>query len=156
MTFEGEDWIADEWQKWPGLCDAVIGESFHRAEIEQARRALADGPAGSPVDLVLDREPDNAADENAIKVLAAVADGPIHVGYVPRRLAAEWAPLMDQSSVRLLAVCGLFCYRSASWQVRLWPHRLRALIHDKKRGFGLPFDLAYLDQSWPANVDLRA
>ena len=46
---------------------------------------------------VVEREPDNEHDENAIKVKHALKSGKkMMVGYVPRKLAAEWAPLMDE------------------------------------------------------------
>jgi len=46
----------------------------------------------------LEREPDNPYDENAIKIyLKSRATGRVQIGYVPRAMAAEWAPLMDQT-----------------------------------------------------------
>lgn len=50
---------------------------------------------------ILEREPDNEADENAIKVLQVLSSTGkrIHLGYVPnsgtKRIADEFAPLMD-------------------------------------------------------------
>ena len=41
----------------------------------------------------LDREPDNPHDPNAIKVTVA---GVVFLGYLPREVAKELAPLMDQ------------------------------------------------------------
>lgn len=47
---------------------------------------------------VLEREPDNEHDKNAIKILHVLKKSgrKIEVGYVPRKQAAEWAPLMDK------------------------------------------------------------
>lgn len=46
---------------------------------------------------VLEREPTNEYDENAIRVLLSVRKGAhlLDLGYVPRQRAAEIAPLMD-------------------------------------------------------------
>jgi hypothetical protein len=45
----------------------------------------------------LEREPDNEHDSNAIKVNLPVRRGAhiLHLGYVPKELAAKIAPLMD-------------------------------------------------------------
>jgi len=44
----------------------------------------------------VEREPGNEHDANAIKVLVAGRDQPpVHIGYIPRELAAELAPQMD-------------------------------------------------------------
>jgi len=44
----------------------------------------------------LDREPENEFDPNAIAVKQIFkSGGSVMLGYVPRELAAEWAPLMD-------------------------------------------------------------
>ena len=54
-----------------------------------------------PVRLI--READNTHDENAIKVV--IADSPykgMHIGYVPRNIAAEYAPLIDGLKLMIL------------------------------------------------------
>lgn len=45
----------------------------------------------------LEREPDNEHDKNAIKIRHLLKSGKrMMIGYVPRKLAVEWAPLMDE------------------------------------------------------------
>lgn len=46
----------------------------------------------------LEREPDNEHDKNAIKIkhILKKSGRKITVGYVPRKEAAEWAPIMDE------------------------------------------------------------
>lgn len=44
--------------------------------------------------LLIEREPTNAYDPNAIKVLSP--DGNLHLGYVAKEVAIEIAPLMDE------------------------------------------------------------
>lgn len=73
---------------------AVAGVTFEGrqealAELHKAQQA------GASITTYLVREPDNKYDANAIKVLLECGDGPKHVGYVPRHLAAELAPLLD-------------------------------------------------------------
>ena len=70
----------------------VLAELY---EIQEAQKAGTTTPSIAiiPIDLV--REPDNKYDANAIQVLAEGNDGPKHVGYVPRHLAAKLAPLLD-------------------------------------------------------------
>jgi hypothetical protein len=56
-------------------------------------------------------EPDNPYDANALAVHVAMPDGTIaHVGYVPRELAKEVAPLLDGEAimVRIKAITGGF------------------------------------------------
>jgi hypothetical protein len=65
---------------------SVAGAGQHHAEALQS----ADAAAGRP--LVLQRDPGNEHDPNAIRVLLADGD---QVGWVPRELAAELAPEMD-------------------------------------------------------------
>jgi hypothetical protein len=50
-----------------------------------------------PMPCNLEREPHNPVDENAIRVLAAVTPYKgLHIGYVPRQVAARLAPKMDR------------------------------------------------------------
>lgn len=44
-------------------------------------------------------EPENPYDANALAVFAATSDGVKQIGYVPRYLAAEIAPLLDGERV---------------------------------------------------------
>ena len=56
------------------------------------------------------RDKDNAADKNAVAVIAAVrGKGAFKMGYLPRAFAAFIAPLMDSGKAvfsRLTAICG--------------------------------------------------
>ena len=56
-----------------------------------------------PMPVALVREPDNEHDENAIKVVVAKGSYKgLHIGYVPRGIAAELAPKMDEGRLTLL------------------------------------------------------
>jgi single-stranded-DNA-specific exonuclease len=44
-------------------------------------------------------EPENPYDKNALAVQVAMGEGVEHIGYVPRELAAQIAPLLDGESV---------------------------------------------------------
>lgn len=46
----------------------------------------------------LEPEPTNPYDPNAIKVVVVTAIGPRHVGYVPRELAAQLAPRLEEEA----------------------------------------------------------
>lgn len=50
------------------------------------------------VQITLFREPTNQFDPNAIKVLGSTGTKKFHLGYVPRELAADLAPKMDNRS----------------------------------------------------------
>lgn len=49
----------------------------------------------------IEPEPDNPYDPNALKVMIASAEGPQHVGYVPRQLAAEIAPHLEGEALMI-------------------------------------------------------
>lgn len=53
-------------------------------------------------------EPDNPHDPNALTIWAATAEGPKHVGYVPREAAEILAPKIDGESVigRIVEITG--------------------------------------------------
>ena len=52
--------------------------------------------AAADISITLERESGNAADSNAVAVIATVKDkGSYQIGYLPRYLAAVVAPLMD-------------------------------------------------------------
>jgi hypothetical protein len=53
-----------------------------------------------PIAVVIEREPENPYDENAIRVVAVEppwvkAHGPMQIGYIAKEVAAVYAPLMD-------------------------------------------------------------
>ena len=62
------------------------------------------------ITITLNREPENAADKNAVQVIAAVkGKGAAVMGYLNRQLAAAIAPLMDKGKAvasSFLAVTG--------------------------------------------------
>ncbi|MGN1109023.1 MAG: HIRAN domain-containing protein [Oscillospiraceae bacterium] len=62
------------------------------------------------ITIKLNREPENAADKNAVQVIAAVkGKGAAVMGYLNRQLAAAIAPLMDKGKAvasSFLAVTG--------------------------------------------------
>ena len=66
----------------------LVGVTFNNAQ--KNIRTFGNGDIGS---YGLVREPDNPLDPNAIKVMLA---GVVFLGYVPREIAEELAPLMDQ------------------------------------------------------------
>lgn len=49
----------------------------------------------------LEPESDNPYDSNALKVVVATANGPQHVGYIPRDLAAKIAPHLEGESLMI-------------------------------------------------------
>jgi hypothetical protein len=66
------------------------------------RRMLAAHVEEAPVTCELRREPDNLHDRNAIMVVISDKDSPyngIHIGYVPRGIAATMAPVMDDGNL---------------------------------------------------------
>lgn len=64
------------------------GVSFRPVEAKAIVNGLEEGDA-----LVLQREPGNAFDENAVMVLDPETQ--IHLGYVAKEVAVDLAPLMD-------------------------------------------------------------
>lgn len=59
--------------------------------------ALYDAQAAHNAQLTadLEREPDNRYDPSAIKVMVSTAAHRVHIGYIPRNLAARLAPKLD-------------------------------------------------------------
>lgn len=56
----------------------------------------------TPLDARLEREPDNTADENAIKViLCGKPWKDFHLGYIGRAVAAELAPKLDAGKLEI-------------------------------------------------------
>ena len=64
----------------------VVGNHFRDPQEKEAMLGLAAGDA-----LVLEREPDNQYDANAIKVMLEH----FHLGYVGKEFAVDMAPLLD-------------------------------------------------------------
>lgn len=73
----------------------------------------------------LEPEPENPHDENAIAVWVATSEGPQHVGYIPRYLAAEIAPHLEGESLitKIHEITGGFELangETAAYGLRLW------------------------------------
>lgn len=65
------------------------GLSFRPPEAKAYANTLTEGDP-----LLIEREPSNQFDPNAIKVLSP--EGSIHIGYVAKEIAVELAPMMDE------------------------------------------------------------
>lgn len=64
---------------------------------------------GAAVAGMLEREPSNRHDRNAIKVLLATPTQGQHVGYVPRPLAAQLAPHLDAGGTARVTLAKIVC-----------------------------------------------
>ena len=77
----------------PAVCVfRVVGTTFaegYPATVDRLVDMLADGP----VPARLHRVPSNEADPNAVAVVCVAAGG--RIGWVPRGLAARYAPVLD-------------------------------------------------------------
>lgn len=67
------------------------GTSFRGIEAQAIAKSLAEGTV-----LVLQREPSNQYDANAIAVIEP--ESQIHIGYVAKEVAVELAPEMDDGA----------------------------------------------------------
>lgn len=65
------------------------GLSFRPIDAKAYAGTLTEGDP-----LLIEREPENAFDPNAIKVLSP--ERSLHIGYVAKEVAVELAPLMDE------------------------------------------------------------
>lgn len=84
---------------WGGF--AVVGTQFYNEDMKISRIEWITKYVRYGAKFCLVREPDNVKDPNAIKVKHALKSGKkMTIGYVPnspkRKLADEWAPLMDK------------------------------------------------------------
>lgn len=68
---------------------AVVGMHFRGAHAVEIAAALVPGNT-----LILEPEPDNAYDGNALKAIYMADDEPIHIGYIERGQAAWITPLL--------------------------------------------------------------
>ena len=64
----------------------IAGVQFRPLEAKESFKGQEVGD-----ELLLEREPDNKYDPNAVKILS----GEFHVGYVPKKFSSEVAALMD-------------------------------------------------------------
>jgi hypothetical protein len=115
-----DDWKdPDIWAEWDAPCNWIAGESKY----PQAFAALAGEPREAgyliPVNVVLEREPRNQYDRNAI---VATADGH-KIGYIGRDVAGVLAPALDGAGVTRLCVCGIVrggYTRRKNFGVHIW------------------------------------
>jgi hypothetical protein len=78
----------------------VQGITFKRPPSKLTGLDLIKKYSGHAAKYKLKREPDNDYDKNAIQVKQVFKNGgSIHIGYVPKELAAELAPLLDDGDV---------------------------------------------------------
>lgn len=80
----------------------VVGISYRLSV--SSRRMLAAHVEEETVECILERDPENLHDKNAIKVV--IINSPyerFHLGFVPREVARHLAPLLDDPSTELLA-----------------------------------------------------
>ena len=71
------------------------------------RRFLEQRVQSGTIPVRIEREPENSADENAIKVIIDQAPyKDMHIGYIPRIVAAEMAPSIDNGDIDLSTAVG--------------------------------------------------
>ena len=91
------------WADWEPPRNWIAGESrYPEAFLALAGEVRDDGYL-LPVAVVLEREPENDYDENAI--VASVRGH--KVGYISRDVAAVMSPALDQAGVATVTVCGI-------------------------------------------------
>jgi hypothetical protein len=91
-----------EWLQWPAPANIVAGESHHVRALEGLTGKPREAGYCKPVVVVLEREPHNKYDDNAV---VALVDGHA-VGYLRRTIAAIVGPQMDSAGLRMLTVAG--------------------------------------------------
>jgi len=79
----------------------LVGMHFRSVEAREIVSSLTEDSI-----LLLEREPENAYDPNAIKVLFALDDRAVHLGYIAREDAAYIAPQMDEGGEFVASVTG--------------------------------------------------
>lgn len=124
---EASDWRSgEEWWDWPDLANVVVGESRRAPDLERAFRAARCGDdVNRAVEVILEREPENPHDANAIKVSVALSRGEaVEAGYIAREVAADWGPAMDSARVRSFSCCGLIRGWNGRYGVFFWPRRV--------------------------------
>ena len=68
----------------------IVGESHYMAALKRAKRVALDEDDKSVITMVIQREPDNQFDKNAIKVCALIGEALEAVGYFGRDTAEEY------------------------------------------------------------------
>jgi hypothetical protein len=76
-----------------------------------------------PVMVELTREPTNVQDRNAVAIHLAEYKPGMHIGYVPKDIAAKLAPLMDGKEIRFVE----------AWLVDMGEHNGRMRIVFQKK-----------------------
>jgi HIRAN domain len=97
----------------------MVAGTLHEGRLDTIRENLREDQR-----VFLVREPDNAYDKNAVRIDVARGGAPIQrsetsfslqcidIGYVPREVAAEVAPLLD-AGFKQVAVCSKLLRRAA-------------------------------------------
>ena len=91
------------WLEWDPPCNWIAGESRYPEAFAQLAGEPRDDGYLVPVEVLLEREPQNSFDENAI--VASVAG--LKVGYISRDVAAAVAPALDRAGAASIVVCGI-------------------------------------------------
>ncbi len=73
----------------------IAGESHYMAALKRAKGLAEDEDGKSVVTIVLQREPDNQFDKNAIKVFAVIGGQLEAVGYLSRDTAVEYRDAVE-------------------------------------------------------------
>lgn len=83
----------------------VAGTSFRKDQLDQVyKHYLACKVLFHPVDVILELEPDNKYDPNAVKVCLFQVSGIIHFGYVPKdttETVREWMHKHPKHTIRI-------------------------------------------------------
>lgn len=99
---------------------------------ENRQAILAGLAGGEPCQIV--PEPDNPYDKNALAVHVATSAGVVHIGYIPKSIAAEIAPYLEGETVMCdrLEITGGF--EISEHEIANYGARLRVSIPDAADG----------------------
>lgn len=102
----------------PTFYGNLTGVSFRQPEEREAAASLEVGAR-----LRLEREPDNAYDENAIRVYYddPFSGVPFHIGYVEKGIAASLARWLDEDHAYLAEVHSPIAKKMTPWLLELRP-----------------------------------
>jgi HIRAN domain len=98
------DWIVSRaWVTWEAPRNYIAGEASYDQALMKLTGPVCDDGYCRAVAVVLEREPSNGYDRNAIR---ATVDG-LHVGYLRRHLAAQVALAIDGAGLASFPVAGV-------------------------------------------------
>jgi hypothetical protein len=90
----------------PRELEIVVVGLQHRLT-PSTRKLLADRVEKEIIEAYIEREPDNVHDDNAIKVVISKgAYKNMHIGYIPRGVAAIMAPAIDEGAIEISSAEG--------------------------------------------------